>query len=63
MGLAKFSEALELNGGIVFINLSRNKEVNEDEEGLKRFADALKLNQFLKTIDFSGIRLPKIILK
>lgn len=64
-GLKEFCLALPLNAGIVDLNLSKNKDVNEDEEaqGIKDIAEAIRQNYFIKTLDLNGLRLPKPVVK
>lgn len=66
LGLKDFCDALPLNGSITELNLGKNKDINEDEEeakGIKGIADSIRVNCFVQTLDLTGLRLPKPIIK
>ena len=45
------------------LNLHKNRDINDDEVGLKLLADCLKDNSFLQTIDLTSIMISKPILR
>lgn len=62
-GMTQFCIALQFNGGLTRVNFNRNKDVNEDETGIRQLANCIQSNSYIHTLDLSSIRLPKPILK
>lgn len=62
-GLVPFCGGLETNAGIINLSIARNREINEDENGIKRLAVCLQFNSYIKVLDLNGIRLQKLLLK
>jgi Ran GTPase-activating protein (RanGAP) involved in mRNA processing and transport len=62
-GLSQFCTFLKQNGGLIHLNLAKNKEISDEDDGLRALAECLKENAFLQSIDISGIKISKALMK